>query len=83
MIWFEKQVFRSIYPYSGPPTYILIGFIIKQVKDHSFDVLIAMLKSFNKLLLTFANTVEPRFSERQPSGKPRYSGNFADDQLFI
>ena len=29
------------------------------------------------------DTVEPRFSERQPSGKPRYSGNFADDQFFI
>ena len=28
-------------------------------------------------------TVKPRFSERQPSGNPCYSGNFADDLIFI
>ena len=32
---------------------------------------------------SFRNTVEPRFSERQPSWNPRISGNFSDDQIFI
>ena len=27
-------------------------------------------------------TVEPRFSERQPSGQPRPSGNFSEHQFF-
>ena len=35
------------------------------------------------LNLGFLNTVEPRFSERQPSGKPRISGIFTDDHFFI
>ena len=29
------------------------------------------------------NPVEPRFSERQPSGKPRLSGNFSEHQFFL
>ena len=29
------------------------------------------------------NTVEPRFSERQPSEKPCLSGNFSEDQFFL
>ena len=32
---------------------------------------------------SITHTVEPRFRERQPSGNPRISGNFADDQIFI
>ena len=27
--------------------------------------------------------VEPRFSERQASGKPRLSGNFSEHQFFV
>ena len=29
------------------------------------------------------NTVEPRFSERQPSGKPRLSENFSEHHFFL
>jgi len=33
------------------------------------------------ILDLFWNTVEPWFSERQPYGKPRLSGNFSEHQF--
>ena len=36
-----------------------------------------------QVIYLFENTVGPRLSERQPSGKPRISGDFSVDQLFI